>query len=108
MEALSLDERISLAENLNWDYEIDASELLDVIDGKIPKAGPFDAPRLLVRSLERLSWHRMRRFHDEGHSLDSTIFEFAERSEEFGPGFGNQRSRCRTESGNDSVFRDEL
>jgi hypothetical protein len=59
METLPHEERMRLAASLNWDYEIDASELLEVIDGLTPKAGPFDAQRVLVRSLERLSWHRI-------------------------------------------------
>ena len=59
MQLLPVEDRLRLASSLNWDYEVEAPALLAVIDGSIPKAGPFDAPRLLVRSLERLSWHRI-------------------------------------------------
>jgi hypothetical protein len=59
MEGLSREDRLRLAAGLNWDYDVDVSVLLEVIDGSSLKAGPFDAQRLLVRSLERLSWHRI-------------------------------------------------
>lgn len=53
------DTRLRLAARLNWDYEVRPEELLAVIDGRIDKAGPFDRNRLLVRSLERLTWHKV-------------------------------------------------
>lgn len=42
-----------------WDYNVDPDELIEVISGKKEKAGPFDAERLLVRMLERLSWYEL-------------------------------------------------
>ena len=59
MEALPREDRLRLAAGLNWDYDVEAAALLEVIDGQVPEAGPFDARKLLVRSLERLSWHRI-------------------------------------------------
>ena len=59
LESLSREERLRLVASLNWDYDADPSSMLDVIDGLILKVEPFDARRLLVRSLERLTWHRI-------------------------------------------------
>ena len=59
MESLSREERLRLVASLNWDYDADPSSMLEVIDGLVLKTGPFDARRLLVLSLERLSWHRI-------------------------------------------------
>jgi hypothetical protein len=57
MENQDHEKRLHLAERLNWDYDVDPALLLAVIDGKMDKVGPFDADRLMVRSLERLSWY---------------------------------------------------
>jgi len=50
-------DRLELVKRLNWDYDVEPEMLLQVIDGTMLKAGPFDADRLLVRSLERLGWY---------------------------------------------------
>lgn len=50
-------DRLALVERLNWDYDVEPQQFLAVIDGAASKAGPFNAERLLVRSLERLSWY---------------------------------------------------
>jgi hypothetical protein len=50
-------DRLELVKRLNWDYDIEPEMLLKVIDGAMMQAGPFNAERLLVRSLERLSWY---------------------------------------------------
>lgn len=42
-----------------WDYDVDPDELFEVITGKREKAGPFDAERIFVRMLERLSWYEL-------------------------------------------------
>jgi hypothetical protein len=49
----------SVFKNIIWDYNVNADELIDVITGKKEKAGPFDAERLFVRMLERLSWYEL-------------------------------------------------
>ena len=54
---MSRHERYELVKALNWDYQVNPEDLLAVVEGKLPKAGPFDAERLLVRSLERLTWY---------------------------------------------------
>jgi hypothetical protein len=40
-----------------WDYDIDPYELYEVIAGKIDRAGHFNAQRVFLRMLERLSWY---------------------------------------------------
>jgi len=52
-------EKLKILNGLNWDYDVDASLLLDVIEGRLEQAGPFDRTRIFVRSLERLPWHRI-------------------------------------------------
>ena len=42
-----------------WDYDVDPDELFEVITGKREKSGPFDAERIFVRMLERLSWYEL-------------------------------------------------
>lgn len=42
-----------------WDYDVDPDELFEVIIGKREKSGPFDAERIFVRMLERLSWYEL-------------------------------------------------
>ena len=54
---MSRHERYELVKALNWDYQVNPEDLLAVVEGKIPNAGPFYAERLLVRSLERLTWY---------------------------------------------------
>jgi hypothetical protein len=56
---LTREEKLDIMRTLNWDYDVSSEEMLEVIEGSIPKAGPFDRSRLLVRSLERVSWHRL-------------------------------------------------
>jgi hypothetical protein len=54
---LSRQEKLEIMKSLNWDYTTSPEEMLDVLEGKIPVAGTFDADMLFVRSLERLPWH---------------------------------------------------
>lgn len=42
-----------------WDYDIDPYELYEVVTGKIDRAGHFDAQRVFLRMLERLSWYEL-------------------------------------------------
>ncbi|GAB6392750.1 MAG: hypothetical protein MdMp014T_2123 [Treponematales bacterium] len=57
--ALSREEKLQLMGSLNWDYAVSPEEMLAVIEGSLDKAGPFDRETLMLRSLERLSWHYM-------------------------------------------------
>ena len=56
---LSLEEKLKLMRNLNWDYNVTPEDMLAVVEGKLDKAGPFDKTFLFVRSLQRLPWHYM-------------------------------------------------
>ena len=49
----------SVFKSIIWDYNVNPDELIEVITGKKEKAGPFDAERLFVRMLERLSWYEL-------------------------------------------------
>lgn len=40
-----------------WDYDVDPYELYEVVVGTRGKVGHFDAERVLLRMLERLSWY---------------------------------------------------
>jgi hypothetical protein len=40
-----------------WDYDVDPYVLYEVVTGKRDKVGHFDAERILIRMLERLSWY---------------------------------------------------
>jgi hypothetical protein len=53
---LSLEEKLRCMRSLNWDYTTSPEEMLEVLEGRVEKAGPFDQKTLLVRSLERLHW----------------------------------------------------
>ncbi|MDR1901908.1 MAG: hypothetical protein LBQ88_06485 [Treponema sp.] len=56
---LSRDEKLAVMRSLNWDYSTSPEDMLAVLEGRLPKAGPFDRNFLFVRSLERVSWHRL-------------------------------------------------
>ena len=46
-----------LLKSLYWDYEVDASRLVDIISGNIPDTdSQFSRERIFVRMLERLNW----------------------------------------------------
>ena len=59
MERLANTERIKILSALNWDYDVGVNDMLRVVDGTLLKIGPFDAQRILVRCLERLTWYRI-------------------------------------------------
>ncbi|GBR72677.1 hypothetical protein NO1_0176 [Candidatus Termititenax aidoneus] len=59
MLALTQDEKLDIMKTLNWDYAASPEDMLAVVDGQKARAGNFDQERLFVRSLERLSWHRL-------------------------------------------------
>jgi hypothetical protein len=51
-------ERIrSLMRHVVWDYDVDPFELYEVALGTRGPVGHFDAERVLLRMLERLSWY---------------------------------------------------
>ena len=56
---LTREEKLKFMKNLNWDYNVTPEEMLDVLEGKLEKAGPFDKNLLFVRSLQRIPWHYM-------------------------------------------------
>lgn len=49
----------SVLKGIIWDYNVNPDELFEVITGKREKTGPFDAERLFMRMLERLSWYEL-------------------------------------------------
>jgi hypothetical protein len=53
---VSREEKLALMKSLNWDYAVSPGDMLDVVEGKTAKAGPFDETALFIRSLERLHW----------------------------------------------------
>ena len=55
-KTLSDEEKLILIEKLNWDYDISAKEILDVITGKKYSAGAFTRETLFARSLETFLW----------------------------------------------------
>jgi hypothetical protein len=59
MLSLTQDEKLDIMRTLNWDYTAAPEDLLAVVEGRKARAGNFDQERLFVRSLERLSWHRL-------------------------------------------------
>lgn len=46
-----------IMKHIVWDYDMDPYELYEVVTGKIDRAGHFDAQRVFIRMLERLSWY---------------------------------------------------
>jgi len=56
---LTREKKLELMRTLNWDYLVTPEQMLDVVEGKIEKIGPFDKTFLFVRSLVRLPWHYM-------------------------------------------------
>ena len=56
---LSSKEKRGILRNITWDYNVPTEDLLAVINGEKKSAGPFTAEKLLVRCLERISWHRI-------------------------------------------------
>ncbi len=52
-------EKLEMVKSLNWEYDVEPEELLEVIEEKKDRAGPFDAQLLFIRSLERMPWHRI-------------------------------------------------
>jgi len=55
----SRSEKLEMVKSLCWDYEVDPEDMLDVVEGNKESAGPFNAVRLFIRSLERMAWHRI-------------------------------------------------
>jgi hypothetical protein len=47
----------SIMKLIVWDYDVDPYVLYEVVTGKRDKVGHFDAERILIRMLERLSWY---------------------------------------------------
>ena len=56
---LSREEKLKFMRSLNWDYNVTPEDMLDVLEGKLDKVGPFDKNFLFLRSLQRLPWHYM-------------------------------------------------
>jgi len=56
---LTREEKLNFMRTLNWDYLVTPEDMLDVLEGKQEKVGPFDRTFLFVRSLERIPWHYM-------------------------------------------------
>jgi hypothetical protein len=54
---LSIEKKINLMKNLNWDYQTSLEDMLDVVEGRLQCAGVFDRNTLFTRCLERLPWH---------------------------------------------------
>ena len=57
MKTLSESDIRSIMKLIVWDYAVDPYVLYEVVTGKRDKAGHFDAERILIRMLERLSWY---------------------------------------------------
>jgi hypothetical protein len=56
---LSYEEKIEMMKSLNWDTNASPEDMLAVVDGKLEKVGGFDQPRLFLRCLGRVPWHRL-------------------------------------------------
>jgi hypothetical protein len=54
---LNQEEKLKLMKKLTWDYNISPQDLLDLIEGRITNAGPFDRKGWFVRCLQDLPWH---------------------------------------------------
>jgi hypothetical protein len=54
---LNYDQKIHFIQSLNWDYLTPPEAMLDVLEGRSEKEGPFDRKTLLARSLVRIPWH---------------------------------------------------
>lgn len=54
---MTREEKLEYVKSLNWDYTTPAEDMLDVIEGRCEKAGPFNAYNLFVRSYQGLKWH---------------------------------------------------
>ena len=54
---LSQEEKISLIKKIIWDYNIDPLKIIDVISGKLERIYQFDAEKIFIRMLERLTWY---------------------------------------------------
>jgi len=59
MQTLTREEKLNLMRSINWDYNTEPEDMLDVIDGSKNSAGAFDRSGLFVRSLERLNWYHI-------------------------------------------------
>ena len=46
-----------IMKHIVWDYDIDPYQLYEVVTGRREKAGHFDAERVFLRMVERLSWY---------------------------------------------------
>jgi hypothetical protein len=53
---LSREKKLACMASLNWDYTTSPEAMLDVLECRVEKAGPFDQKTLLARSMERLHW----------------------------------------------------
>ncbi len=56
---MNKDDMDSVFKSIIWDYNVNPDEIIEVITGKKEKVGPFDAEKLFVRMLERLSWYEL-------------------------------------------------
>ncbi|MFP3042062.1 hypothetical protein LQZ19_09625 [Treponema primitia] len=56
---LSYEEKIEMMRSLNWDYNVSAEDMLEVVEGKLESAAGFDQSRIFLRCLERVPWHRV-------------------------------------------------
>jgi len=54
---LTYEEKLRLADSLNWDYLDKAEDMLAVIEGRADSSGAFTRDTLFVRSMERLAWY---------------------------------------------------
>lgn len=53
---LSKAEKLSLLDNLSWDYNVTSEDLLSIIDKKQTKDLPFSEKTLFARCLETFTW----------------------------------------------------
>ena len=55
--ALAREEIRRIMKHAVWDYDVDPFELYEVVLGTRDKIGYFDAERVFLRMIERLSWY---------------------------------------------------
>ena len=58
-DAKALEKRRQILETLNWDMDVSADELSDLVLGKIDEVGGITREALFLRSLERVAWHNL-------------------------------------------------
>lgn len=56
---MTREEKLKYVKSLNWDYTTPAEDMLDVIEGKYEKAGPFNEYNLFARSFLTFKWQKV-------------------------------------------------